>query len=740
MAKRDRHGDNDGKCLRATSFAARAIPGIEANDATGCSETAQTHDPTQDIARSDVRCLPKLHGKPRGRRVTFCDTPRESRESSSPEKNVCGHHTSRVRSREASAYLALVIVAGLTVLAVSGWTLVTNPPDLRWVALALLTVMSGLLTLRMPAFPVSFSISDVFTFTAALMFGPAAGAMAVAIDAAVVSMRLVRSPRTADRYLFNVSAAALAMVLAASGFFALSGTAPLARDGSTIVQHLWPLLAFAALYFVLNTGLVAEAIALAQGEALWRVWRAHFLSLWPGYFGGVSAAGLAVFLVATRGGDLRVLAFILPFPMILYVTFKAVVERMQDQVGHLTRVNSMYLATIETLAQAVDARDQVTHDHVRRVQRNAMRLARELGIQDDAQLRALEAAALLHDAGKLGIPEHILNKPDRLTPAEFETMKLHAAIGAEILSPIDFPFPVVPIVRHHHENWDGTGYPDGLRGTEIPIGARIIAVVDCLDALTSDRPYRRALPADRAFELIERGRGTMYDPAVVDALIRVRDALTEPSPPSVAHRLADTIAQAKQASKDVPTDAVISAAIVNLAGRLGQTVGRNQGLESLCDEIGERLSLVMPGLTIVVYQYDVEADALFSRAAAGIHSDAVSELTIGVGLRLTGWVAANRRTIVNSEAALDLGNLAAALSPPPRLCLSTPIADDGQLVGALTVYSTSPRPFTTGDVVLFEMLSNLLAPRMAAEVRARIGGEASFGTPSGRVINIAARS
>ena len=124
----------------------------------------------------------------------------------------------------------------------------------------------------------------------------------------------------------------------------------------------------------------------------------------------------------------------LPIPFILYLTFRTAVARMQDQVGHLTRVNSMYLSTIESLAQAVDARDQVTHDHIRRVQKNAMLLARELGIDDEVQLRALEAAALLHDAGKLAIPEHILNKPDKLTPAEFETMKLHTTIGADILS------------------------------------------------------------------------------------------------------------------------------------------------------------------------------------------------------------------------------------------------------------------------------------------------------------------
>src|SRR5205823_6743364 len=152
----------------------------------------------------------------------------------------------------------------------------------------------------------------------------------------------------------------------------------------------------------------------------------------------------------------------------------------------------------------------------RRVQVAALALAREIGISDDQTLQAIEAAALLHDTGKIAVPEHILNKPGKLTPAEFEKMKLHAPIGAEILSAIDFPYPVVPIVRHHHENWDGTGYPDGLRGTDVPIGARILSVVDCFDALTSDRPYRRRMTDEQALTILCDRRGTMYDPLVVD--------------------------------------------------------------------------------------------------------------------------------------------------------------------------------------------------------------------------------
>src|SRR5262249_18426529 len=187
----------------------------------------------------------------------------------------------------------------------------------------------------------------------------------------------------------------------------------------------------------------------------------------------------------------------------------------------LEELNRLYLSTIETLAMAIDAKDQVTHGHIRRVQAHATSLAKTVGVRDSSLLKAIEAAALLHDMGKLAVPEYILNKPGKLTEAEFEKMKLHASVGADILSAIDFPYPVVPIVRHHHENWDGSGYPSGLRGTEIPIGARILSVVDCFDALTSDRPYRPRLSDNEAIQILLERRGTMYDPFVVDTFIGV---------------------------------------------------------------------------------------------------------------------------------------------------------------------------------------------------------------------------
>ena len=215
--------------------------------------------------------------------------------------------------------------------------------------------------------------------------------------------------------------------------------------------------------------------------------------------------------------DFTALSVIVPLLVITYLTFRTSLGRLEDANRHVAQVNSLYLSTIETLAMAVDAKDQITHGHIRRVQVYAVELAQRLGVNDNRQLKAIEAAALLHDMGKLAIPEHILNKPGKLSAAEFETMKRHAAIGADLLSSIRFPYPVVPIVRHHHENWNGKGYPTGISGTDIPLGARILAVVDCFDALNSDRPYRPRLDPDEAFAILKIGaaRCTIHSSSIL---------------------------------------------------------------------------------------------------------------------------------------------------------------------------------------------------------------------------------
>lgn len=619
-----------------------------------------------------------------------------------------------------SAYLLSTIVAGAAVVLVSVRELVAAPVGLGWFVLAALTVLSGTATLRLPSVPVGFSISDTFTMTAALLFGPAAGTAAVALDSLAISFRLARRPLPLRRLLLNATAPALAMWVAAHAFFRLAHTGPLVQHPDAVATLLGPLFAFAAIYFFLNTGLIAGAIALDERARVTSVWRAHFLDLWLTYFGGAWIAALVIVLVySSQRPGFQMLVLVLPLPLILYFTFRSVVGRLQEHVKHLDTVNRMNLATIDTLAQAIDAKDQVTHGHIQRVRAYAVRLAHELGLTDGVQMRALEAAALLHDVGKLAVPDHILNKPARLTPAEYDKMKQHAEIGAQILSSIDFPYPVVPIVRHHHEYWDGNGYPAGLKGEDIPIGARILSVVDCFDALTSDRPYRPKLSDDDALRLVQERRGTMYDPAVVDAFVRMYPLIAadvETAQPQLA--VLSTIADAAQISSAGGAGRTLDAetaeaSMIEAAWNVGVALGADAEVDAMCDRVRTLLEWVMPASTCALFLYDVSVDRLAARSVSGRHANAIRGMTMGLGQRLTGWVAANRTPIVNSDAALDLGNLSLALEPPLRTCLSVPMVANGDVVGVVTVYSTESDVFTDRHQRLLEAIAAKLASHLA---------------------------
>ena len=402
-------------------------------------------------------------------------------------------------------------------------------PGPKWLILAALTVLSGAATVRLPNVRAEISISETFVFSAVLIFGPGAGVLTVLLDAAIINLKMAskRKALRLDRALFNLAAPSLAVWLG-GGVMALAGVPPVhGWTGKPIglQQLMAPLVGFAIVYFGINSGLVATAIGIAQRSSPYRIWHDHFAWLSLNYLSGASISSLLVVVYQTDPG--WPFLAVVPLLLILYVTFRESMARVADANHHIGELNQLYLATVQTLAAAIDAKDQVTHGHIKRVQNYARELAIAIGIKSEIQLKAIQAAAVLHDTGKIAIPEAILNKPGPLTTDEFEVMKQHAAMGADIISSVNFPYPVEPIVRYHHENWDGTGYPEGLMGTDIPIGARILSVVDCFDALTSDRPYRGRLSDSEAVEILLKRRGNMYDPLVVDTFLRVHRLMPE---------------------------------------------------------------------------------------------------------------------------------------------------------------------------------------------------------------------
>lgn len=576
-----------------------------------------------------------------------------------------------------TAYLWTVIVLGVLAVADATAAARWHPLDLRWVVLGALTLVGAVATLRMRAAPVSFSISDTFTFTALLLIGPAAATITASLEALTISCFLSRGQRRPIRIAFNVAAVGMSMWVAGKVLAGFEGS----QASVSLIADLARLPAAAgaavATYFLVNTWIVAVAVALEQNQPVFLTWRTHFLHLGFAYAAGGYTAMLLAFFAQPHG--LRAFLLLAPMPLVLYASFRMWLGRINDRVVHLDTMNRQYRATIEALAHAVDAKDQVTHGHIRRVQAGALHLARAMGCRDEGLLHAIEAASLLHDLGKLAIPEHILNKPGRLTEGEYTRMKEHARIGAEILAGVEFPYPVAPIVRHHHENWDGSGYPDRLSGEEIPLGARILAVVDCFDAVTSDRPYRAAMSTEEAIAILRDRSGSMYDPQVVELFITLGPWN---EPPTETNRVpvpvSRPLTQETWSQRVSQPAATVVGSVLAVACR---TAGADAG---------------------AVFEYVAEEDALAPIATLGLEDSAIRTLHMRIGERLSGWVAASRIPQRDSDARLDLMDSGTKL----RAALSLPIVRDDTLVGVLTLYGQSPGCF---ERVAFESLEVLAA-------------------------------
>lgn len=600
------------------------------------------------------------------------------------------------------AYVALVVTLGAAALASSVHSLYTDPIGEQWLVLAVLTLLTGSFSVKVPSINAHISVSETFVFASVLLFGAPAGTVTVLLECLIIILWMKPQGRPAYRILFNMAAPAVAIWVSGTTFYLVAGIKPYSRLTAPLpgLEELFiPLLAFTALYFLLNSWLVAIAVGLENSKSPTAIWWKNFAWLSVNYFSGASLAALIV--TYTRTIDISTLVIIVPLLVVSYLTFRTAMGRAEDSYNHLSEVNRLYLSTIETLAMAIDAKDQITHGHIRRVQAYAVGLAKRVGVTDETLVKAIEAAALLHDMGKLAVPEYILNKPGKLTEAEFEKMKLHASAGADILSSIEFPYPVVPIVRHHHENWDGTGYPAQLKGTDIPIGARILSVVDCFDALTSDRPYRPRLSDRQALEILVNRRGSMYDPLVVDTFLQVHTELVaEPVlarlPSHALNEITNSITLGSGISRSLShlEDINVASDEVLTLTELARSLAGLASVEETAGAIANHLRRLIPFTQSVLFLYEISTDEIVAQQASAGLVGAILGLRIPLGQRLSGWVGANRKTILNSDPALDLGDVARNSDCRLLSCLSTPLVSGDRLIGVLTLYSPNMDGFT----------------------------------------------
>jgi len=484
------------------------------------------------------------------------------------------------------------------------------------------------------------------------------------------------------------------------------GTAALAYGGlvpdrfSFSLSGVLGLAVFTACYFLINTASVSLAIATQQRSSVLAVWKENFLWTAPGLLASAcAAAGVhAVFQWIGPGSLL-----IVPPLHFVYHGYQLHMERLhlyeekerqhKAHIEELSGLNSalshLNEAIIASLATAIDAKDRYTSSHINRVQVYAMALGRAAGVEGP-QLQAISTGALVHDIGKLGIPDHILGKPGKLTPEEFQRIQSHVTIGAEILSPVPFPFPVVEVVMTHHERWDGFGYPSGMRGEEIPIGGRIISIVDVFDALTSDRPYRRAMTFAEALGVLNEGAGKQFDPKLVALFESVLPAARADIDRMEAARHEEAEEPGARSEQD------------SALARIGQTTAEMAALYDVAHSLAEQESVegvvrvvldralsLVPADSVVLYMQQSGQADLLAAGAVGKYHDKLRGMTIQVGEGVAGWVASHQKPLVNVSAALDV---ARRFDPQETIELSAatavPLLHGQETQAVLAVYTT----------------------------------------------------
>jgi putative nucleotidyltransferase with HDIG domain len=528
--------------------------------------------------------------------------------------------------------------------------------------------------------------------------------------------------------IFNVSQVTISSA-AAYGAYQLVATKVLHAPGPLA------LVVAAVTHFACNTTALSTIIGLTEDKSIRKVWGESHLWLLPYYMVGAAAAGLVHFLNGRIGWQSSLL--VLPPIYLLYRSYRLYLGKLETEKKHAEQVSKLHLRTIEALALAIEAKDETTGEHLQRVRVYAMELANELGLSDDEK-EALQAASVLHDIGKLAVPEHIISKPGRLTPDEFEKMKIHPIVGAEILEQVHFPYPVVPIVRAHHEKWDGSGYPDGLVGEAIPVGARILAAVDCLDALASDRQYRKAFPLDQAMAQVASEAGTSFDPKIVAILQRryielerMANELPLQAPPKLSTDIkvergaapAAGFAQAAEpmtATLPVDIDERISRArrqseeIVALVQRAGTSLR----LEDIFSMASVRLQDLVPCDSIAAYCPN--GDNLAAQFVSGENFRLFSSLRIPLGEGLSGWVAQNHKAILNGNPSVEPGYL----NDPGkystlRSALAVPIEAASKVVAVLALYRAGQDAFTRDDLRVLEQIARALGSVLGEVGRGR---------------------
>jgi putative nucleotidyltransferase with HDIG domain len=540
---------------------------------------------------------------------------------------------------------------------------------------------------------ISFTLSDAFILLVACRYGALPAVALAGLEGFISSRSTVRrlSSNLFSSGMISLAAGAAALGLTATLNYAFGNSGSFTAAASAM-------LVASLIHLAVNVGLLSTLLALRHGDPILHVCRKNILFAAAMFLPTSTAASLMY--LALQSGFVVVIVVGAPVLLTIYFVHRQYRDGVRSRIDALAGAHRQ---TVEALAVAINAKDEVTHEHVIRVQTYAAGVARLLGCTE-ADVEALKAGALLHDIGKIAVPDCILNKPGKLTAEEFNQMKLHTVVGAQILSRVEFPFPVVPVVRHHHERWDGRGYPDGLKGEEIPLTARVLSVVDCFDAVREDRPYRKAMTREQAINFILEGSGSMYDPQVVGTFLahlpefEAEIAEMRGAPATFGIEITEELSEAalgvtpaaglavvsKEANgDDAPTVAVEEQSLQALASALAACKTDDEKSAVFV----ERLAAIVPFDTCALVRVSDETGQCRIARAAGRNAALLEGRRISHTSGVTGWALVNRKPLFNSDPKLDLPEETVASFADYRTLAVVPLVHERALFGAISLYS-----------------------------------------------------
>jgi diguanylate cyclase (GGDEF)-like protein/putative nucleotidyltransferase with HDIG domain len=609
------------------------------------------------------------------------------------------------QSRVVQAFVSALALAAVGVLLAHAPLVSLTHPTV-FVLLAVAAFLSGRFALQGPGDAccrMVLSVAHAGVFAAMLLLGPDA-AMFVAAAAAAGEAALTSAPQRPWYYLlFRLSALVVTVQAAGLAYLALGGVH--ATEVGSLAGLERPVVGAALAYFGMDTLLTAGALVASGRSYVLKLWHDHLL--WSALHDVVAICCATAGVFVVRDAGYWLMPMVLAPLYLTWRTYRAHLDRVQGDERHVQELGDLHLATIEALALAIDAKDQAATSHIRRVQVYAAGLARHLGMSD-MDIQGVKTAALLHDIGKLAVPEHILSKPGPLTQEEFQKIKVHPQIGAEIIGTVPFPYPVAPLILSHHERWDGRGYPAGLKGEHIPLGARILAVVDHFDALTSDRPYRRTMSAEAAMAVIAQESGKALDPRIVALFRELWPALDAeanaqhapvrrlsfivPAGPESARPAAGLATEPP--SKTVFQHIALAHREISALYEIAQSMGTSLGVQDTMALISSKLSKLVPVSCSALFLYHEDADTMTCRFADGTDAHLVQELALSNGQGLAGWVGRNERPLVNAPPSADFEAAGLKVSTQLHSALVCPLVFNEHLIGALAVYHVDSGRYT----------------------------------------------